>query len=566
MPPPGMPEPSRFRHPRLKTLEHLMPSLTRTVRRGTVAALLAFVFALLFASPVSAHAELVASNPANGARLDASPHILTMTFTESITLVDGSIRLVDSTGATVPVDDPSVDGHTVTSSMPGDLPGGSYTVIWRVVSSDGHPVAGAFSFGIGTTPQQVTGSSAGSSGSAPWPVVAAQFVGYLAFALLLGVVGWLLWCAPSSGSDPRLQLLARTGLLAGVASTAATVLVRGPWLTGAPWGTLVDPAVIRESVGTSAGTALGWRLVLYGALWFVLWTLRRFEPLPARRLVCAGLVAIAVTFGSTGHGAASGRAVDVAVDAVHALSAGTWVGGLVVLVALGRSVEPRSLHQFSRLATTAVVVLAASGLYNSLRHLEGVSALWGSRYGQILIVKLLLVGVALLAASRSRRRLRERGSLQRSVRVEAVGTTLVLALTAVLALTSPSVRGATLADLAGHRHAAGSGDVAVIVPLTDGRVAQVQVAPPHTAGSLIRVQLLNSQRRPMPVRRVDLKVSLPSRGVPGIQVPLQPNSDASIWVGNCTFPFPGTWTLTVSVEDQSLSAVVATGTVEVIDH
>ena len=543
-----------------------MASLTRTVRRGTVSAVLAAVFALLFASPVSAHAELVASNPANGARLDAPPRTVTMTFTESVTLVDGSIRLVDSAGSTVPVEAPAVEGHTVTSPMPDDLPRGSYTVIWRVVSSDGHPVAGAFSFGIGTTPQQVTGSAAGSSGSAPWPVVAAQFVGYLAFALLLGVVGWLLWCAPTSGSDPRLQLVARTGLLAGLASTGATVLVRGPWLTGGSWGTLGDPAVIRESVGTSAGTALVWRLVLYGALWFGLWTLRRLEPLLARWLVCAGLVAIAITFGSAGHGAASGRAVDVAVNAAHALSAGTWVGGLVVLVAMGRSVESRSLHQFSGLAMTSVVVLVASGLYNSVRHLEGVNALWESRYGQILILKVLLVGVALLAASVSRRRLRERRSLRRSVRIEAVGTTLVLALTAVLALTSPSVRGATLADLAGHRHTAGPGDVAVIVPLTDGRAAQVQVAPPHTAGSLIRVQLLNSQRRPMPVRRVDLKVSLPSRGVPGIQVPLQPNSDSSIWVGNCSFPFPGTWTMTVSVEDQSLSAVVATGTVVVIDH
>jgi copper transport protein len=543
-----------------------MASLTRTVRRGTVSAVLAAVFALLLASPVSAHAELVASNPANGARLESPPQTVTMTFTESVSLVDGSVHLVNDAGATVPTDDPSVAGHTVTSPMPADLPDGSYTVIWRVVSSDGHPVAGAFSFGIGTTPQQVAGSSAGTSGSAPWPVVGAQFVGYLAFALLLGVVGWLLWCAPTSGSDPRLRLLVRTGLLAGLATTAATVLVRGPWVAGGSWGTMLDPAVIRESVGTPAGTAMLWRLVLYGALTFGLWTSRWLEPLLGRWLVCAGLVATAVTFGLAGHGAASGSAVDVAVDAVHALAAGTWVGGLVVLVAVGRSVEPRSVHQFSGLATTSVVLLVASGLYNSVRHLEGLNALWVSRYGQILILKVLLVGVALLAASVSRRRLRERRSLRRSVRIEAVGTTLVLALTAVLALTSPSVPGATLADLAGHRHAAGVGDVAVIVPLTDGRAAQVQVAPPHTTGSLIRVQLLDSQRRPMSVQRVDLKVSLPARGIPGIRVPLQPNSDSSIWVGNCSFPFPGTWTMAVTVEDRSLSAVVATGTVEIIDH
>ena len=73
-----------------------------------------------------------------------------MTFTESVNLVNDGIHLVDQLGATVPTPDPTVDGDTVTWPMPADLPDGPYLVTWRVVSSDGHPISGASSFGVGT--------------------------------------------------------------------------------------------------------------------------------------------------------------------------------------------------------------------------------------------------------------------------------------------------------------------------------------------------------------------------------------------------------------------------------
>ena len=81
-----------------------------------------------------------------------------MTFTESVNLVGGGIRLVDAAGATVPTSDPTVDGHTVTWPMPADLPEGAYVVTWRVVSADGHPISGASSFG-GTAAAAAPGSA-----------------------------------------------------------------------------------------------------------------------------------------------------------------------------------------------------------------------------------------------------------------------------------------------------------------------------------------------------------------------------------------------------------------------
>ena len=134
-----------------------MATLSIAARRVGLVGALAVLFALLFASPAAAHADLRNITPANGAQLDRPPTAVQLTFTESVNLVDGGIRLVDGVGATVPTSDPTVEGHTVNWPMPADLPEGAYVVTWRVVSSDGHPISGASCFGVGTAAATVPG-------------------------------------------------------------------------------------------------------------------------------------------------------------------------------------------------------------------------------------------------------------------------------------------------------------------------------------------------------------------------------------------------------------------------
>ena len=69
--------------------EHFMALMSTSARRGILGGLLAAVFAVLLASPASAHAELVASTPANGARLDRAPAKVEMRFTEAVNLIPG---------------------------------------------------------------------------------------------------------------------------------------------------------------------------------------------------------------------------------------------------------------------------------------------------------------------------------------------------------------------------------------------------------------------------------------------------------------------------------------------
>jgi copper transport protein len=295
-----------------------MAPLSTTAHRVTLIATLAVLFSMLFASPAAAHAELVNTTPANGDQLTRPPTQIQMTFTESVNLVDDGIRLVDHVGATVPTPEPTVNAQTVTWPMPAEMPEGPYVVTWRVVSSDGHPIGGAFSFGVGTAAAAVPGSSTGAdtpdaaSGSlatrptAPWPVVAIRMAGYVAFALLAGVAAFVLLCAPDTSEDRRLQLLARGGLLGGAASAVAAILVQGPYIAGVSMTRVFDTRLLKETLATPFGSAMTWRLALYGVLGVLIWRLPRIVTGLASWLVPAGVAAIAATIAAAGHGAASG--------------------------------------------------------------------------------------------------------------------------------------------------------------------------------------------------------------------------------------------------------------------
>jgi copper transport protein len=536
--------------------------LPTCVRRGLTAVALAVAVLLLAPSaPASAHAELVDSTPANGARLDKPPAQVTLTFTEGVNLIDGGIRLVDSLGDPVSTPAPSVDGRTVRWRMPSGLDNGKYLVSWRVVSADGHPVQGAFSFGIGVDAQGVVGAGSNQPATAPAPVVLIRFAGYLAFALLIGVVAFVTWCSPSSRKDSTAHLLGRVALVAGLVTTAAGLLVQGPYVAGVGWSTMFDVDLLRQTAGSPFGQALLWRLALYGVMFFSVWMLEWLEPVIARWLVAAGLVALSVTFAASGHAAGSARVVDLAVDAVHVLAAGIWVGGLAVLALVGRSVERRAYQQFSAMAMVAVLALISSGVVNSLLRLDGISQLWQTRYGQVLTVKVLVVALALGAAAVSRRTLQQDRTPGRTVRVEAVITVVVVAITAVLTLTTPPP---TLADQSGTAASADRGsapDGTTTMKLGQGRTARLRVAPPTTAGSRLSVTLLDARNRPLSVNRVALQVSLPSRNVEGLKVPLRRR--ASVWVGSFTFPVEGLWKATLTVEDKTLAAVVAVGDLQI---
>jgi methionine-rich copper-binding protein CopC len=98
--------------------------------------------------PATAHDRLVASDPSAGEVLPAAPAAVTLTFDQAVLPISPVLVVLDATGAAVVDDPPSVEGRVVTVAAPPGLPPGVYHVAWRVVSGDGHPVEGTFTFEV----------------------------------------------------------------------------------------------------------------------------------------------------------------------------------------------------------------------------------------------------------------------------------------------------------------------------------------------------------------------------------------------------------------------------------
>ncbi|MEM9813339.1 MAG: copper resistance CopC family protein [Pseudomonadota bacterium] len=107
----------------------------------------AVALALLVAAPVSAHSRKTGTDPADGAVLDVAPETIRMDFDQPIAIT--MIRLTDGSGAELPVaQNKSLKKVMTFEAVPPNLSAGTYTIEWRGLSDDGHPVQGTFSFDV----------------------------------------------------------------------------------------------------------------------------------------------------------------------------------------------------------------------------------------------------------------------------------------------------------------------------------------------------------------------------------------------------------------------------------
>lgn len=126
---------------------------------------------MLGMNTANAHDELVSTNPETGSSLTEAPHQLELTFSGDIMEMDGAnqIRVTNSAGENITQGDPEVKGKTVTQGLTAGNEDDTYTVAWRVVSSDGHPIQGTLTYEVGqgaSTDAEPSVTAANSSSSA----------------------------------------------------------------------------------------------------------------------------------------------------------------------------------------------------------------------------------------------------------------------------------------------------------------------------------------------------------------------------------------------------------------
>lgn len=95
----------------------------------------------------SAHDTLISSSPATGESLEQAPEALELTYSDEVLNLSPVVRLTTSAGEEIFTETPTVSGSKATIDLP-PLPADDYQVLWRVVSSDGHPIEGTVDFTV----------------------------------------------------------------------------------------------------------------------------------------------------------------------------------------------------------------------------------------------------------------------------------------------------------------------------------------------------------------------------------------------------------------------------------
>jgi methionine-rich copper-binding protein CopC len=112
-------------------------------------ALVALICWASAAGSAAAHTALTGSDPADGATVGTPPAVVTLTFTGAISPMFATVAITDKNGRNWVAGAPTVTGAQLRASVSPDLhDGGVYTVGYRVVSADGHPVSGSVAFTV----------------------------------------------------------------------------------------------------------------------------------------------------------------------------------------------------------------------------------------------------------------------------------------------------------------------------------------------------------------------------------------------------------------------------------
>jgi copper resistance protein C len=119
------------------------------MRKVTVAALAALF--LIFSAPLSlAHGQIVTTYPLKDSKSSPAPSQVWIEFDGQLQLIEGEVvntlKVTDSTGLVVSSEEAVIEGARISTQVSDQSVGGVFTVQYRIVSEDGHPVEGSYTF------------------------------------------------------------------------------------------------------------------------------------------------------------------------------------------------------------------------------------------------------------------------------------------------------------------------------------------------------------------------------------------------------------------------------------
>jgi putative copper export protein/methionine-rich copper-binding protein CopC len=459
-----------------------MPLLARALRPPIAL----FALIILFAAPTTAyaHGHLKSSTPANGAVVNASPLRLRLDFSETPELPFTTVRLVSALGKAIdlgPVQFAPDSHRAVLVEINAPLAPDTYTVIWQMAGDDGHPVRGEFDFTVSGT------AAAGAAKPADTGRAAADAGGYMTYRgksldvespgyifirwgeflgllLVIGAVAFRqlalrsFWRASARDVGVRDGVERRSATIGAVAGTFLVLVCILRFI--AQWRVMHDPQdpMTSDALGgmfLQTRWGWGWIAQTAGAAIAAFAFSRARATRGAIWWSLASVAAIALAFSPSiaGHAAAAARLSRLAVvaDGLHVLSAGGWLGSLAILLLAGipsvmelpdRSRGPAVAALVTAFNPTAIMfagILVITGVFAAWIHVGSVQALWQTKYGIALLLKLATFGIVALIGAFNWRSLTPILSgpggpsrLRLSATLEVAFGALVLLVTAIL--------------------------------------------------------------------------------------------------------------------------------------
>lgn len=494
----------------------------------SVPAVLAGVLVALLATAgqAAAHAALLGTQPAPSSILVTAPSTVTLSFGEPIQVTTDGILVLGPDGSTVDNGGAGhVDGRPDTIGVAIKAQGaGTYTVSWHVASADSHPVSGAYTFSVGH-PSVAPGTSTGGDTTVAILYWLFRALGYVAFAGLVGSLGFLFLCWPNGFLTKRLTWGSWAAL---VVATVADALLQGPYSAGLGLDHVFDSGLLAVTMGIPLGTGLVIRMSLLALTAPVIADAYPFGRRAVATLLLSGL---AVTWSMSGHDA---DVATVPADVLHLDAMALWVGGLAVI--LVAKPPPSAIARFSRLALACVGVLIVTGIFQSWHQLRALD----TDYARLLAVKVGVVLAILGAAWFSRRWQRTRPeAVRRSVLLETVGAVVVLSLTAALVAANPNALSTSeegpLAFDTGGPHGQGK--------------LQIGVLPGTVGPNIISVTVTDAAGMRVDVAELDAQLSMPDKGIGpmAVSIPRTGMAMGGYRAAGVELPFAGTWRLAITV-------------------
>jgi copper transport protein len=396
------------------------------MRRTVAIALAAAAASLALPAAAWAHAALLQTTPVASRVVTPAPKEVALRFSEAVEPRFAIVSVTDAAGAKETTGAPRrspANADTLVVPLK-KLAEGWYLVYWRVISVDGHPVRGAFTFAVGPNPgpaPQFVIPSTSETAATP-KLVTARWIAFLSvmaaiglFVLRIAVARPLV--ARVAGTRLRAVSIA-FGLAAAVALVAIPVYfllstadfaLRSFWSFGALFPLIRVSAFGRGWLDLEIVFAL-----FAGAAAVAIWLDRpeRGQRSIAALIALAGALVAAVACllvpATVGHaGQTAPRGLSIAFDWFHLAAGSVWMGGLIGLTVLAASLPAARrvaalvvcVPRFSNTAFVSVLILIGAGIGSSIQHLPTFASLWQTSYGKALLVKIALLAAALLLAS-----------------------------------------------------------------------------------------------------------------------------------------------------------------------